>query len=135
MQLRGRGEGTRERERRRRGIERSWIRDNIVAGEKEGNLLLSFNASDYEHRKGYVFIFAGQIELRVPCVSVVHLLTIIPSNATGIFFSFFLFLSSTLRPATVVFSVEFNASVRWNILCSVARTTRGDERSEIGGCS
>lgn len=105
-----------------------------MAGEKEGNLLLSFNASDYEHRKGYVFIFAGQIELRVPCVSVVHLLTISIECDWDIF-SFFLFLSSTLRPATVVFSVEFNASVRWNILCSVARTTRGDERSEIGGCS
>lgn len=98
MQLRGEGRGTRERERRRRGIERSWIRDNIVAGEKEGNLLLSFNASDYEHRKGYVFIFAGQIELRVPCVSVVHLLTIIPSNATGIFFSFFYFYRRLFVP-------------------------------------
>lgn len=42
-----------------------------------------------------------------------------------IFFEYF--YRPTPRPITVtVFSVEFNASViRWNILCSVARTTPG----------
>lgn len=55
-----------------------------MAGEKEGNLLLSFNGSDYKHREGYVLRFCGIN--RAPCVSVVHPLTIIPSNATGIFF-------------------------------------------------